>query len=256
MDIRYVVRHPHMMTTPKLLRDALGCRLRQWPPRQKKYTPSWNRDFLFKVPEPHELQEAGDYDCLTKAQKLHTFFGANKAQQRAILNASGLPTPWTSTTKNTWSGSSASFVVRPLRHSQGAHYRVTQDPNDFTPGSQYVAELFEKEREYRIVFVYGEALVVLRKHVPDGTPRHLPWNHAVGGTFRTINDVPNSKPFKSGAIEALSVHPVVRAAHIVGVDILWKRPDEWTILEFNAAPSLTIEENVKKVADFIKGYHH
>jgi hypothetical protein len=253
--LRYIIRHPGMMTTPRTLAEALGCKTRRWP-TSRNFTPSYTRDFIFNMPHPSELREAEtDIHIAQKAGVVHEFFWKNKLEQRRALFASGLPIPWTlgvSTTPQP----EGEFVRRPLRHSGGADYALTQTPEQST--GHYVSAIFPKSREYRVVFVYGEPLVFLRKRVPDGTGNNLPWNHSVGGTFTTINDVGSSMPSRCGAIDLLKTNPVVRAAHIVGVDLLWRISSgqpEWCVLEFNSAPALTIDNNVQKIADFIKERH-
>jgi hypothetical protein len=53
MDIRYVVRYPGMCHTPSLLAAALGRKTRRWP-NKMEFTPSYERDFLFRMPAPQE----------------------------------------------------------------------------------------------------------------------------------------------------------------------------------------------------------
>lgn len=213
---------------------------------------------MFHIPAPEDIFEAEhDVTIVQKAAVVHNFFWKNKLEQRRALSASGLPIPWTSGVSS-GEPPAGQFVTRPLRHSGGADYALT--PQLPTTGQGYTSAIFPKDREYRIIFIYGEPVVFLRKRVPEGTGSHLPWNHAVGGTFQTINDIAGSKPSQSGAIEALRSNPVIRAAHIVGVDILWRRhgqdgnPD-WCVVEFNSSPALTIDGNLAKVAAFIKERH-
>jgi hypothetical protein len=48
---------------------------------------------------------------------------------------------------------------------------------------------------------------------------------------------------------------VAQNAHIVAVDILYnsKHPQPYAVLEVNACPSLSIEDNVAKVVETLRG---
>lgn len=254
-NIRYVIRHPSIHKTPGLLAEALGAKTRQWP-NEQPFLPSYKNDFIFNMPEPHFLHEAqtGEWECVRKAEEVFQFFRKNKPSQRAIIGTT-LPIPWTSTHRNTWNGGASRFVVRPLRHSKSRNYRVTDNPNDFIEGAEYVSELFFKEREYRIVYIFGYPVVVLRKRVEKDVGPELPWGFE-NSSFRTINDVSGSFVSRCGALEDIRRHQIIKSSHIVGVDILWRKGQnhhgEYKVLEFNSAPALTIEKNIEKVANFIK----
>lgn len=246
-EIRYVLRFDGIRATPQRLADALGAQTRKWPNRQQ-FIPSYTKDFLFKMPQV--IQET-DPDVLNKARSVRTFFSQNKFRQRMMLKNSGIPIPWTCGEKNSPDTPTGKFVVRPMIHSKGINYRVTDDANDFVPGSEYISAVFPKEREYRIVFVYGKPVLVVRKTVPEGTDASTAWNHHEGSRFKTVHKHDKCIMKGCGAFDGLSADPIIQSAHIVGVDVLWKQ-GSWVVLEYNAAPALEIAENITTVANFIK----
>ena len=249
--MRYVIRPQHTLTTPAALAAALHVRSRRWPSKSLRLRPSYTRDFLFTYPEDNRLWET-NLNIRETVSTLRTFFQATKFQQRMMLKAWGIPVPWTKGNLHPLTEARQSpFVVRALRHWKGQFYRVTNNPNDFRPGYEYISALFPKTREYRIIYVFGEPLIVLRKHVPEGTSVEAPWNHAVGATFKTVNDLPSCMLSQTDVFERLRNNPVIRTAHIVGVDVLWNKRG-YVICEFNGAPALTIENNVLRVADYIR----
>lgn len=214
---------------------------------------------MFVYPEVERLWEQ-DQETRSKVSRLRNFFQATKFQQRMMLKTWEVPIPWTSgdsqtATRNfqeTTGRIEGRFVVRPMHHMKGHHYRLTHDPGSFQTGSEYVSEVFRKTREYRVIFIKGNPLVVLRKKVPEGTDPEAPWNHATGSFFQTVNDVPACMLSRGDFFARMRDCPLVRDAHIVGVDVLWNKYG-YVVCEFNAAPALTIENNLQKVVDFLRG---
>lgn len=241
--LKRIIRYPAVSQTPRRLGKLLGVPV---VPVTRAKKPSFEQDFLFVYPPDVE----GSPDNQMKNSLLHGFFHANKARQREIIQASGLPIPWTA--RNKIGGPrEGRFIVRPLHHSRGQNYRLTDNSHDFNVGHEYISEVFEKRREYRLVYVHGELVALLRKHPQEGTPREAAWGHEVS-TFRTVNDHASSKLAEASALEVVGKNPIVKNAHIIAVDVLWKK-GEFVVLEFNSSPSISIDGTLEKVVEVIKG---
>ena len=137
MPIRFIIRPPHILTTPKLLRDALGARrTMRWPGSTRK--PSILKDFFLTYPpiaetEEYAILQNNSSDAArvrprseTRNQRVHseleqgrihfyttarTFASASKPEQRRILDSLGFPVPRTATIRNT-SGTQSSNGTR------------------------------------------------------------------------------------------------------------------------------------------------
>ncbi|HEY6018533.1 MAG TPA: hypothetical protein VIY48_01100 [Candidatus Paceibacterota bacterium] len=185
------------------------------------------------------------------------FMRKNKYGQRKALEAAGIPIPATyAHPGEAWGAAfddGAKFVVRPLRHSGGRDYRVTDSISDFVGGQQYLSELYPKRREYRVIFCFGKPVIWLRKHENEGVSSDEPWGH-VNSSFKTIQDVASCKLSATDCVSRLSAYPVVRGAHIIAADILYNRKHEkpYVVLELNACPGLTIDNNRAMIAQAIR----
>jgi hypothetical protein len=146
------------------------------------------------------------------------------------------------------------YVVRPYRHHGGENYRITTDPEDFQEGSEYISRIFEKDREYRIIYVLGTPLVVLKKKVPEGLSNQLHWNFANGSTFVTV-PMAESVLRRTDIFRRLETNPIIQYADIVGVDVLYKNTGEYVIVEFNSAPGINIPANLESIATHVRAHH-
>lgn len=246
----FIVRPPSILRTPTAVAHDLGARTRFYPNPRHPRVYDFNRDFLMVPVNPREVRNA-------PADYVHTFAFAqrNKYGQRRALEAAGIPVPRVAQSEAEAAGLAGSqFVVRPLRHARSAHYRVTQDRLDFSPGTEYISELYPKRREYRVVFVFGNPLIVLRKKPNEGVTEAEPWGH-VNSRFQTINDVPGSRLSQTDALQRLASFPVIQAAHIVAADLLYNNRHEkpWVCLELNFCPALDIDNNRAQVVSAIQG---
>lgn len=250
--IRYIIRPKTFRKSPSRLAEALNVETRKWPNRQS-ILPNYQKDFLIGLPNPGETLHAPDNYELT-----YSFFHRNKLQQRKMLKASGVPIPWTYGVSQE-EAPGTKYVIRPLRHMGGHDYQLVE-----TVGSvdiyanpalgKYVSAIFPKKREYRVVFVYGEPLIYLRKKVPEGLSMEQPWNHDNGSSFKTIQNPSECKLHSKCDIDIVALlrnSPVVRGSHLVGADIMWDGQTA-VVAELNSAPALEIENNIQKVADFIR----
>jgi hypothetical protein len=248
----FVVRPKGIRGTPHSLAMALGGQTRFYPNPKHSRPFSYRRDFFMTPVAPQHVTDApAGYGTL------YNFLTRNKYGQRKTLESHGIPVPRLAAdaeAARTLTGTE--FVVRPLRHSRGVGYRVTNDRLDFAPGTEYISELYAKRREYRVIFVFGNPLIWLRKKPGEGVDYTQPWGHHNGSFFQTINDIPRCKLSGNGidVVPRLVACPVVRAAHIVAADILYssKAEHQAVVLELNACPSLYIEANQAKVVEAIR----
>jgi len=239
MQPRIIVRHPKIFSTPKAFAEAFGVKTRS---AERERASDWNRDFFMGgYPSPHLVRNAPDY-----YPALAAFFSANKRDQRVFLGRMGLPTPVVG---------QPPYVVRPLRHQGGEGWRITQDRRDFNPEREYIASVFPKTNEYRLVYVHGTLQLMLTKiranpEVRLGTD--VPWNH--GNTqFQTIPIETSNLLTHTDCLQRLLNNRIIREAHYVGVDVLYnRRSRDWVICEFNSSPALQIPENREKIVNFLR----
>jgi len=144
------------------------------------------------------------------------------------------------------------YIVRPLRHRGGQGWRVTEDPDDYNSTSEYIQELYPKTHEYRVVFCRGTPLFTLLKKIDGEAPVDQPWNHTYGSRFITVNDPENNRLRHTDVVERLKENNVIKAAHLVGVDVMYNKHDQtYAVAEFNFCPAITIEDNLAKVAQHV-----
>lgn len=249
--VRYIVRPSHIHRTPAALARILGVPTRRYPSSRPQLY-NFDRSLFTIYPHPQNVITSDT----TSYHQLHQFFSANKVLQRLTIQAHELPIPPTFASPNhpyLTSTTATQFVVRPLRHFGGRGYRITTDPTDFTNGREYISELFRKTHEYRIVCVFGNPLITLRKRVPPHLRPEQPWNHTHGSYFQTIQDVSRCNlATYTDVYDRLRRNPIIQHAHIVGVDVLFNINDRrYVITEFNACPALAIDNNLQKVADHV-----
>lgn len=242
----FVVRPKHIRSTPQAVAHSLKVQTRFYP--NKRYVFDYRQDFLMAAVHPESLRNTPP-----EYNETFAFQTRNKYGQRQTLGqyvavpaaANGYTSAATLTGEQ--------FVVRPLRHSGGMGYRVTGDRTDFVAGTEYISELYPKRREYRVIFVFGEPLIHLRKKPNDGVDEAQPWGHA-NSRFQTINDVPGSRLARTDCVARLSSIPAVKGAHIVAADILFnaEAAQPYVCLELNFCPGLLIETNLEKVVTAIR----
>lgn len=238
MQVRYVIRPKGIFSTPNRLAQALGAQTRLV---RDDYRYSAN-DFFLAYPQ-YIVTEAS---CFSRV---------NKHLQRRILEPS-VPVPLTKGLPLWPAGDAVDgpFVVRPLRHTQGQDYRLTDDPTDYNPATHYLSKLFPKKWEYRVIYCLGSPVLTLFKRVPESLSPSLPWNHANGSSFITVNNTENNRLRHTDVYERLGVSPVVRDAHLVAADILLARNLSWCVTELNFCPSLSIPANISKVASHVLNF--
>lgn len=185
-------------------------------------------------------------------RSLYSFFSSNKPTQRELLAGAGLPVPETyQTHSDARYATPGAWISRPLRHSGGLGYRRTEDVSDFTEGEEYIQRVYPKDREYRLIYVYGQHLITLRKKVPEGLTNDQPWNHSNGAFFQTIHHWENCRLASTDILARLQSLPIIMYAHIVAVDVMWSNSLGYSVCELNACPGLTIDNNLRKVAAYV-----
>jgi hypothetical protein len=255
--MRYVIRPHGIQKTPRLLAKALGAETtRRWPnylAESGKMKPSWLKDFFLVYPETYCLEEGSTgIQELLPYNLVRRFAATTKPEQRRLLRLANLPVPsFAATTHQAKDLPPGKYVVRPLRHSQGRDYRVTDDPKDFREMHEYISTLFPKTHEYRVIFCLGAPIITLLKRVPPDLSPEAPWNHANGSTFVTVTQEENNRLRHTSAVEALAGYAVVKHAHLVAADIMLDADKNYVIAELNFCPALTIPSNLEKVAKHV-----
>lgn len=259
---RYVVRPKRFITTPRLLKTALGAQRTQRINDEgiTRRRLDWNQDFFIGYPEPGWVANAPD--CYTE---LYNLYRMNKYDQRKWLDRAGLPVPKTIGRNgdndfgvSPQPSSIRDFVVRPLRHFAGQGYRITDDPYDFTPRTHYSSEVFPKAWEYRIVLHKGRTILTLLKRQPEGTDPNQPWNHSSGAIFQTVRNEDNNRLRWVGVREKCAEIEAFQHADFLGIDVLvgdrhalGLRRTPYAICEVNFAPALVIPDNVEVFANAV-----
>ena len=245
MPIRYVIRPQSIRTTPRLLANAFNAQTFRWPNRRSTL-PNWEQDFFLVYPRPSQVLHCTDeYDVIWNVGR------ATKPVQRAYLSSHGVPVPlvFNHQQLGPYIGR---WIVRPLRHSQGVGYRITEDPYDHDPQVEYVQRLYPKRFEYRIIFCLGTPLITLLKRVPDDIDPDGPWNHSNGSYFVTVHDINNNRLRHTDVYDRLLAVDVIKHAHLVAADILLGDGNDFVVTEINFAPALTIESNLQKVVQHVQ----
>jgi hypothetical protein len=218
----------------------------------------YTQDFFMAPVRPEDVRNAP-----VGYAELYHFLSRDKYSQRKALAAARLPIPVTvgshAQARDAFgTRTGGKYVVRPLRHSGGANYRVTEDYLDFRPGEEYLSELYPKKREYRVIFVFGNPLVSLRKKPHGEATEEAPWGH-VNSTFQTINDVAGSRLAQTDFYWRLAHCNLVRSAHILALDVLYNQKrenDPYVVLEANTCPGLQIDDNRAKIVEVINARTH
>jgi hypothetical protein len=248
MPPRYIIRPKSIRKTPTLLKTALGALRTVRYPSSFPQSYAWGTDFFLVYPHPSKVLGADD-----AYRKIYEFSSSDKRVQRSILHELGFNTPHNPDRDGSEVG--IQYIVRPLRHSGGRGYRLTENREDYDEGTEYIQEVFRKDFEYRIISSFGVPIITLRKTNRAEIPPELPWNHDNGTFFQTISD-----PFQTCRLRHTNIYDVIRSSdllrsiHLAGIDVMFKQPNEYAVCEVNLCPAMTIEENLRKVADHVRSY--
>jgi hypothetical protein len=252
MPIRYVIRPPSIGKTPRAIANALGVETRRSDATRTVESFDWERDLFLGYPEPGRVRTLPS----STYGDVHSFIRSSKAQQRRLVAALGVCTPATATSHDELRpGAALGFIVRRNHHSGGRHYRLTQDPNDFIEGEEYIQEVYPKDREYRIIFVFGEPLITLHKVKPEGVDQAAAWNHATGASFQTINNERNNRLAGTDVYSRLASLPIIIHGHIIAADVMWSDSLGYSVCELNSCPGITIPANLERIVSHVQGHH-
>lgn len=196
----------------------------------------WNSDLLVAYPHASKVANVPE-----NYNKVRDFYRSDKSQQRQLLMSSGIKTPNSYTSDR--------FIVRPLRHREGRDYRITTEVNDYNAETHYISPAFYKLREYRVIYVYGNPVVVLGKKPPEGADPFSAWNHTTGARFSTINRREESMLWGTSFIRDAATFDVIKTATLVAADVLVGPSYTYAVTELNFAPSLTIARNIEDIAN-------
>jgi hypothetical protein len=249
MTVRFVVRPPAISKTPRLLASSLDAETRRSDARVA-FDP--DRDLFLTYPHPSQMSERSDYDR-ARYRDVYSFTSASKPRQRNFLRDAGVRIPDTATTHAAaQSLPPGRFIVRPYRHHGGQHYRITEDRTDFIEGVEYIQRIFAKDAEYRVIFSFGEPVVVLRKRPPEGISKEVAWNHTNGSTFVTQTRSKNLE--QTDFYDKLSKLPIITSGHILAADVLWSHTEGYVVCELNTCPGLTIPSNLERITSHVQSH--
>lgn len=244
MKYENLLRPEAFSTTPWRLARALGARSWKYPNRKTLPLFDTDRDLIMCWPDPSLFNVQTD-----DIRKMCEFYKMNKKEQRAVITNNGIPTPDTFWNRD----SVCKYVVRPLRHHGGDDFQVVDSVEEVNTATHYFSPLFPKTHEYRLIFVKGRLIRTLTKVVPNGTPNDVPWNHATGSRFVTV-EYTNTKMYRQNKFNAddllqqLHLFYPIQTAHIIGVDVMFNSNNgRYAVLECNFAPALTIDDNFDAV---------
>jgi hypothetical protein len=254
--LRYILRPPSYGSTPKRLRKYLRAQSVVKVTPREQISVDWNQDFFMAYPPVEMVNNAPD-----EYREMRALYVSNKLRQRQWLANQGFSVPRTYTRlhqpfgEDIASGGSREFVVRPLRHTQGEDYRITNNDSDFDPESEYLSQVFPKRWEYRVILVKGKPLfTLLKKFIRDPLHFNQPWNHANGAYFVTCHSYTSNRLRWTNIYDLCQQSQVLQQFHIVALDVLLGDRRElglartpYAICEMNFCPSLTIQHNLEAV---------
>jgi hypothetical protein len=252
---RFILRPPAFGSTPKRLRQYLGAQRVVKVPDVQNRTFDWNQDFFMAYPNPDQVLNRPD-----EYWEMRGIYASNKVTQRQWLHSQGLSVPYTLTRLGQGFGdpigrSDRGYVVRPLRHSGGIGYRLTQHPHDFDPATEYLSEVFPKRWEYRIILVKGKPIITLLKKTIRSIEFNQPWNHANGSFFVTCHTYTSNRLRWTDIYDRIEASSVLKRFHIVALDVLLadrhalgldRHP--YAVCEMNFCPALTIPHNLETIS--------
>ena len=237
----YILRPRSILTTPRLFRDYF--RTLGYKPKLRRIETVRDgiivppRDLLLSLPHPMKLfprYRTPDY------LEAYHFCRLNKLQQREYLTEY-FPVPET-VTEGELQGR---YILRPLRHTQGRDYTVQTDGT--VPQGYYASKVFPKKHEYRILYLKGRTVTLIKKFHGDTPSPELPWNHTHGSFFVTVHNEENNRLRHTDIYQRIESFPL-KDIQFFGLDVLLKFENdsyEYVISEMNMTPAVTIPNNLE-----------
>jgi hypothetical protein len=257
---RFILRPPSIGSTPKRLRRYFKAQgVIRIPPREDMSF-DWDKDFFMAYPPIDYVNNAPDHYL-----EMRGLYVSNKLTQRQWLSQQGFSVPRTYTRLGQPFGlelnsADRSYVVRPTRHTQGQGYRITRDPTDFDPQWEYLAEVFPKRWEYRIILVKGKPVITLLKKMIRSVHFNQPWNHANGSYFVNCHSYTTNRLRWTNVYDVINSSQVLQQFHIMALDVmlgdrrsLGLATHPYAVCEMNFCPSLTIQHNLEAVTAHVCG---
>jgi hypothetical protein len=240
--MRYLVKPSKFRKTPLLLKHVLGAQKLVSYPGRFQPALDYTRDFFLSFPPLHRYPNP-----ITNVPEsygfLSSFYTSDKHTQRKLIQESGLKTPD--------SYASSVYISRPLRHFGGHNYRITEDPTDYNPSTEYISPAFPKWREYRVVFVLGTPLILLRKKPGPSAGPFDAWNHTTGSFFQTVHHRLESPLSSTSFFSDAASFCVLRDTHLVAVDVLLSEQRDYAVTEVNFSPAVSISSNIEVIAHHV-----
>ena len=241
----YLTR-PKFWVSGNKVATALGFTPIRIPPRRPSLLPEFDfhRDFVASYDSRIVIN--GDQEIINQ---LRQYWVLNKPQQRRYLQSRGVKIP------EDYDAHEDKWVIRPNRHTKGQHFQVVTGYRD-VPSSHYIAPLFPKVSEWRMVFVKGQRAYTMRKDLPiEGIPVDQPWNHANGSSFMTFRERTAPVELATSVLADLQQLPIIKDAHIMLADIMVDANNNYAVCETGFLPGLSIAANVQTIANTWRDYH-
>jgi len=143
------------------------------------------------------------------------------------------------------------FMVRKARHSKGSDVRVYNRPFNMEPldHDDFVVEIFDKEREYRVHVAFGKVIKIQRK-VPE-YEEDMIWNQDSCHFQRVDANREAYNSIKDLSIKALEALNLDIGAVDVGVKNFRKEDQEDIVFEVNTAPAMN-DDTAQRYANAIR----
>ncbi len=201
----------------------------------------WAKDIFLSYPPPEQVDNAPK-----NYADLHKFYISDKYDQWQVLKKY-FRTPEIE---------KPPYVVRPRRHEGGEGFEIVKTlPEESRGRTHYWRSLWQRNSEYRVIFIRGAKELVLLKRVPEGTSQEIPWNAGVS-SFVTVHDHEQHDRlrhslFYQKAEAFFKDYPF----HFCAVDVLY-REGKHRVVEVNFSPGIMIPENFNQLTfKLLQPYH-
>lgn len=252
--IKHIIYPSGIITTPRRLKEELNARY-----LSSRITRHHNPSSTLFLSYARESVHTTGVATHPTYVGLSEFYRSSKLSQRKKIGLCGVGVPASATRGSaeleTIEDLGHGFVCRPFNHRGGQGWRHVSTPHE-VGNEEYVSPIFPKYREYRLIYVLGEPIIVLRKRpVRDSSERidpTVPWNHAQGSSFVTVNEASNDYTLQTSLREDLENVLVLKQSDIVGIDVMLDRHNNYQVCEFNTCPALTLDNNIEKVKEHVQ----